>query len=158
MFYKRAIILTLSFFLLGLNNSFAQCENLKRKRIYQLLGAAEYDNYRTTEIKTFEYTLKEEYQINLFKGVVYKLVFDAANMPEGVIIRLYDLGKKRGVGKFEEVFNSEEAQKTKYSTYEITMEYPQRKMMVHYDVINNTKPGCVSFVLGYYLKNTIKAK
>ncbi|MBL4594277.1 MAG: hypothetical protein JKX68_10740 [Flavobacteriales bacterium] len=129
---------------------------MKRKRIYQLLGAAEFDNYRSTDIKTFDYTLKEEYQINLFKGVVYKLVFDVSKMPEGVIIRLHDLGKKRGAGKYEEVFNSETATKTKYDTYEITLEFPLRKMMVSYDIINNTKPGCVSFVLGYYFKNKIK--
>lgn len=156
MFYKSATILILSFFLIGLNNSFAQCEKMKRKRIYQLLGAAEFDNYRSTDIKTFDYTLKEEYQINLFKGVVYKLVFDVSKMPEGVIIRLHDLGKKRGAGKYEEVFNSETATKTKYDTYEITLEFPLRKMMVSYDIINNTKPGCVSFVLGYYFKNKIK--
>ncbi len=156
MFYKSVTILVLSLFLLGATNSFAQCEKLKKKRIFQLLGAAEFDNYRSSEIKTFDATLKEEYQINLFKGVVYKLIFDVSDMPEGVIIRLYDLGKKRGAGKFEEVFNSQTAKKTKNDTYEITMEFPQRKMMVQYDVINNTKPGCVSFVLGYYFKNRIK--
>lgn len=129
---------------------------MKKKKIYQLLGAAEYDNSRSTDIITSENTLVEQYQINLFRGAVYKLVFDVANMPEGVIIRLYDLGKKRGAGKFEEVFNSETATKTKNDTYEVTMEFPQRKMMVSYDVINDTKPGCVSFVLGYYFKNTIK--
>ena len=156
MFYKNTFILLLSFFLVGLNNSYAQCEKMKRKRIYQLLGAAEYDNYRTTEIKTYDATFKEEYQINLFKGVVYKLVFDVSKMPEGVIIRLYDLGRKKGVGKYEEVFNSSTATKTKNNTFEVTLEFPQRKMMVSYDVMNNTNPGCVSFVLGYYFKNTIK--
>ena len=156
MFYKSATILILTFFLMGLNTSFAQCEKLKKKKIYQLLGAANYDNSRSTEIKTFGNTLKEEYQINLFKGVVYKLIFDVTKMPEGVIIKLYDLGKKQGEKKYEEVFNSETAKKTKFNTYEITMEFPQRKMLVAYDVINDTKPGCVSFVLGYYFKNRIK--
>jgi len=156
MLYKNTIILLLSFFVFGLNHSSAQCEKMKRKRIYQLLGAAEYDNYRTTQIKTHDATFKEEYQINLFKGVVYKLVFDVSKMPEGVIIRLYDLGKKRGIGKYEEVFNSNTATKTENNTFEVTLEFPQRKMMVSYDVLNNTKPGCVSFVLGYYFKNRIK--
>ena len=141
---------------MGTINSFSQCEKLKKKRIYQLLGAAEYDNYRSTEIKNIDAILKEEYQINLFKGVVYKLVFDVSKMPEGVIIKLVDLGKKRGVGKYEEVFNSQTANKTENDTYEVTMEFPQRKMMVFYEVDNNTKPGCVSFVLGYYFKNRIR--
>ena len=156
MFYKNAIILLLSLFLLGLNSSFAQCEKMKKKRIYQLLGAAEYDNSRNTSIENLDYIVKEEYQINLFKGVVYKLVFDVSKMPEGVVIKLVDLGKKRGIGKYEEVFNSETAQKTKNNTYEVTLEFPQRKMMVAYEVMDNTKPGCVSFVLGYYFKNRIR--
>ena len=153
---KSFIILLLSIFSLGLCNTSAQCEKLKKKRIFQLLGAAQYDNSRSTEIKTVNATLKEEYQINLFKGVVYKLIFDVTDMPEGVIIRLHDLGKKRGASKYEEVFNSETAKKTENETYEVTLEFPQRKLMVSYDVINDTKPGCVSFVLGYYFKNTIK--
>ncbi|PCJ28840.1 MAG: hypothetical protein COA97_00440 [Flavobacteriales bacterium] len=156
MLLKSASILLLSFFLLGINTSFSQCEKLKKKKLYQLLGAAECDNYRSTDIKTHENTLKYEYQINLFKGVVYKLIFDVSDMPEGVIIRLYDLGKKRGAGKFEEVFNSETAKKMENDTYEITMEFPQRKMMVSYNIINNTKPGCVAFILGYYFKNRIR--
>jgi len=156
MLFRSASILVLIFFLLGSNNSFAQCEKMKRKRIHQLLGAAEYDNYRSTEIKTVDAFLKEEYQINLFKGVVYKLVFDVVKMPEGVTIRLYDLGNKRGPNKYEEVFNSKTAKRTENNTYEVTMEFPQKKMMVSYDVINNTKPGCVSFVLGYYYKNQIR--
>jgi hypothetical protein len=77
-------------------------------------------------------------------------------MPEGVIINLYDIGNKRGAGKYELVFSSETAQKTKNDTYEITMEFPLKKMMVSYDIINDTKPGCVSFVLGYYMKNSIR--
>lgn len=121
-----------------------------------MLGAAEYDNYRSTDIQNFDNTYKEEYQINLFKGVVYKMIFDVSNMPEGVIIRLVDLGKKRGAGKYEEVFNSETAEKNKDGNFDVTMEFPQRKMMVIYDVVNNTKPGCVSFVLGCYYKNNIR--
>ena len=156
MFYKSSLILLLGFFFWGVNQSYGQCEKLKKKKIYQLLGAAEYDNSKSTEIKTYDNTYVEEYQINLFKGVVYKLIFDVSEMPEGVIIRLVDLGKKRGAGKYEEVFNSETATKTKEGNFEVTLEFPQRKMLVHYDVVNNTNPGCVSFVLGYYLKNRIK--
>ena len=153
---KSISILILCFFLFGLSNSFSQCEKMKKKRLYQLLGAAEYDNYRSTEIKNIDAIFKEEYQINLFKGVVYKLLFDVSKMPKGVTIKLVDLGKKRGAGKYEEVFNSDTAEKTENNTYEVTMEFPQRKMMVSYDVKNNTKPGCVSFVLGYYFKNRIR--
>lgn len=153
---KGIAILLMSLFILGQGDAFSQCEKMKKRRLYQLLGAAEYDNYRSTDIKNFKHTLKEEYQINLFKGVVYKLIFDVSKMPDGVIIRLYDLGKKKGAGKYEEVFSSESAEKLENNTYEITMEFPQRKMMVSYDVVNNTRPGCVSFVLGYYFKNRIK--
>ncbi len=151
-FYITLIIILFT----SVNTTYGQCEKLKRKRIYQLLGAAEYDNHRSSDVVTSENYHTEEYQINLFKGVVYKLVFDAAKMPEGVTIYLYDLGKKRGAGKYEEVFNSSTAELTKYGTYEITMEFPQRKMLVKYDIKENTKPGCVSFVLGYYFKNRIK--
>lgn len=138
------------------NDTFGQCEKLKKKRIYQLLGAAEYDNHRSSDIITSENFHTEEYQINLFKGVVYKLVFDASKMPEGATINLYDLGKKRGAGKYEQVFSSETVELTKDGAYEVTMEFPQRKMMVQYKIKENTKPGCVSFVLGYYFKNRIR--
>ncbi len=156
MIYKNATILLLSLFLLGTSNSFGQCEKLKKKKIHQMLGAAQYDNAKSTNIKHLENTYLEEYQINLYKGVVYKMIFDVSKMPEGVIIKLVDLGKKRGAGKYEEVFNSETATKTKDGTFEVTMEFPQRKMMVQYEVVNNTKSGCVSFVLGYYFGNNIR--
>jgi hypothetical protein len=156
MIYRSISILIICTLFLGQNNSFAQCEKMKKKKLNQFLGAAEYDNYRSTEIKNVDAVLKEEYQINLFKGVVYKLIFDVSKMPEGVTVKLYDLGKKRGVGIHEEVFNSKTAKKTKDNTYEVTMEFPQRKMMVSYDIMNNTKPGCISFILGYYFKNRIR--
>ena len=73
---KKTTLLLLFLFLLGSSSTFAQCERLSNKRIYQLLGASEYDNSRISEIKTLDYSMKEEYQIDLFKGVVYKLVFD----------------------------------------------------------------------------------
>jgi len=142
--------------LLGTISSSAQCEKLKNKKIYQLLGAAEYDNARSTEIKTNALSYKEAYQINLFKGVVYKLVFDVSKMPEGVIIKLHDTGNKRGPEKYELVFNSANASKTDRGTYEVTMEFPLKKMQVSYEVPENTKPGCVSFILGYYFKNRIR--
>ncbi len=153
---KNFSFLFLCCFLLGITNVFSQCERLSNKRIYQLLGAAEYDNARVSEIKTSDNIVKEEYQIDLFKGVVYKLVFDVSEMPEGVIINLHDIGNKRGVNKYELVFSSETAEKTKDDTYEITLEFPQKKLMVSYDIINDTKPGCVSFVLGFYFKNRIR--
>ena len=153
---KKCITIISCFLFLGLISGSAQCERLKNKDIRHLLGAAEYDNSRSTEIITSENTLIEEYQINLFKGVVYKLIFDVSTMPEGATINLYDLGKKRGAGKYELVFSSATAEKTKNGTYEVTMEFPQRKMMVQYEVLNETKPGCISFVLGYYFSNNIR--
>ncbi|MCB0401589.1 MAG: hypothetical protein KDD41_05860 [Flavobacteriales bacterium] len=149
-------IILLSCIAFGFSDAQAQCEKLKKKRIYQLLGAAEYDNHRSSDVITSENFHTEEYQINLFKGVVYKLIFDASQMPEGVTISLFDLGKKRGAGKYEQVFSSAEAEQTENGTYEVTLEFPQRKMMVQYEVKENTQPGCVSFVLGYYFKNTIR--
>lgn len=153
---QKAALFILLCLLFSVGQSFGQCEKIKKKRIYQLLGAAEYDNHRSSDIITSENYHVEEYQINLFKGVVYKLVFDASKLPEGVTINLYDLGKKRGAGKYEQVFSSAEAEITEDGTYEVTLEFPQRKMLVQYQVENNTKPGCVSFVLGYYFKNNIR--
>jgi hypothetical protein len=153
---KKKLAIFSCFLLLGLSSISAQCEKLKNKDIRHLLGAAEYDNSRVTEIITSENTLIEEYQINLFKGVVYKLIFDVSAMPEGATINLYDLGKKRGAGKYELVFSSATAKKTKDDTFEVTMEFPQRKMMVQYEVLNDSKPGCISFVLGFYFTNNIR--
>jgi len=77
-------------------------------------------------------------------------------MPEGVIIKLHNIGNKRGKGKYALVFSSENKTKTDRGTYEVTMEFPLKKMQVSYEVPENTKPGCVSFILGYYLKNKIR--
>lgn len=154
--FKNNFIFIFCFFLLGLNSSSAQCDKLKNKKIYQVLGAAEYDNSRNTEIKTHDLFYKEEYQINLFKGVVYKLIFDVSKMPEGVIIKLHDIGNKNGAGKYELVFNSENETLSDKNTYVVTMEFPLKKMQVSYEVPENTKPGCVSFILGYYFKNRIR--
>ena len=156
MLYKNSLILIFCFFLLGINSSSAQCEKLKNKKIYRLIGAAQYDNARSTEIKTNDLLYKESYQINLFKGVVYKLVFDVSKMPEGVIIKLHDIGNKGSAGKYELVFNSENETRNDKGTYEVTMEFPLKKMQVSYEVPENTKPGCVSFILGYYFKNRIR--
>ncbi len=150
---KNVFILLVSFFIIGINVSNAQCDRLKKKQINQFLGAAIYDNHKTSEIRTTADPYTEEYQINLFKGVVYKLIFDARELPEGAIINLYDIGNKRGPGKFELVFSSETAELTKNGTYEIALEFPKKKMLVSYDVMDNTKTGCVSFVLGYYFKD-----
>ena len=150
----KTIILICS--IIAFSQADAQCTKLKNKHIRVLLGAAEYDNSRSTDVITSENMLIEEYQINLFKGVVYKMVFDASKMPDGVTINLYDLGKKRGAGKYELVFSSATSEKTKDDTYEVTMEFPQRKMMIQYEVAPETEPGCVSFVLGYYFKNNIR--
>ena len=156
MVIKNTSILFLFFLMLGSSIASAQCELLSNKRIYQLFGAAEYYNARISEIKTSDNIVKEEYQIDLFKGVVYKLVFDVSKMPEGVVINLHDIGNKRGVNKYELVFSSETAEKTKDDTYEVTLEFPQKKLMVSYDIINDTKSGCVAFVLGFYFKNRIR--
>ena len=156
MSYKSSSILILYIFLLGINSSSAQCEKLKNKKIHQILGAAEYDNSRSTEIKTNDLVYKEAYQINLFKGVVYKLVFDVTKMPEDVVIKLHDIGNKRGAGKYELVFSSENETRSEKGTYEVTMEFPLKKMQVSYEVPENTKPGCISFILGYYFKNRIR--
>jgi hypothetical protein len=153
----KALLILISLVVFGVIQVNGQCTKTKKKRIYQMLGAAEYDNHKSTEIIAHhEEKLTAEYQINLFKGVVYKLVFDAYQMPAGVTIKLYDLGKKRGVGKYEKVFDSSTAKKTKNDTYEVTMEFPQRKMLVQYEIEGETKPGCVTFALGYYFKNNIK--
>jgi hypothetical protein len=156
MLSKSSYILIFCFFSIGINSYSAQCQKLKNKKIHQILGAAEYDNARSTEIKTNDLFYKEAYQINLFKGAVYKLVFDASEMPEGVIIKLHDIGNKKGPEKYELVFSSENEMRSDKGTYEVTMEFPLKKMQVSYEVPENTKPGCISFILGYYFKNKIK--
>ena len=154
--YNVSSILLLSCFILGMSTATAQCNKMKKKKINFLLGAAMYDNSRSTDIIKHEDILKEQYQINLFKGVVYKLIFDVSRTPEDVVIKLHDIGNKRGPGKYELVFNSETAKRTKNGTYEITLEYPQKKLLVSYDVNSNTEPGCISYVLGYYFKHEHK--
>jgi len=151
--FKYVFSFVTAILLLGITISNAQCEKLNKKHIKNLLGAAVYDNHKTSEVITTADPYVEKYQINLFKGVVYKLIFEASKLPEDAVINLYDIGNKRGAGKYELVFTSENAELTKKGTYEITLEFPKKKMLVVYDVMDNTKPGCVSFVLGYYYKD-----
>ena len=75
------IILTL------LNSVFSQqnnpCGEMKPNYMEEFLGEAVYDNFRRTEIKYSENPYEIEYQVDLLKNFVYKLVFDMSDKSEG---------------------------------------------------------------------------
>lgn len=151
---KKVILLSLTLLVVGttLVNAQTKCTKMKGNRMNELLDGAIYDSGKPTKIESSDNAYEVKYQINIFKGVTYKLIFDVSDMPEGVIIKLYDLGSKKGAEKKEQIFSSKEAKKTENNTYEIALEYPQRKMMISYSVNEGVDPGCTHFLLGYYMK------
>lgn len=136
---------------------FAQCD-ISKKELSNAIYPALYDNHRTTLINTYDNPYEETYQVNLFKSVVYKLVFKTDLMPDSVSIKVYDIGDKKGHGKYKLLFDSKTGEKNDNGDFELTLKFPNKKVLIVYDVPENTKPGCVSFVLGYYFKNENKIK
>lgn len=133
--------------------SFAQCSKLPKKKIKQILGSAIYDNHRSTDVVTTENAYIESYQIDLFRELIYKLIFDVTKIPEGVVIKVYDIGGKNITKTKREVVFDSSKQAAEDGYYEMVLKFPQKKLLISYEVLNETSPGCISFVLGYYYTN-----
>lgn len=139
--------------ILGSNQcSHAQCDDVESERIKMLLGDALYDNFRLTKIEFSKDPYEIEFRVDLLRNFIYKLVFDMSQKSEGVVVRLYDLGKK---GQDEEpklLYISSEDVMDENVTFDVTFEAPRTRMLIKYEVKDATYEGCVTFILGVFLR------
>lgn len=126
----------------------AQCEDMNSERIKILLGDAMYDNFRMTKIITAENPYDIEFQVDLLRNFVYKLVFDMTDKSEGVVVKLFDLGNKKSTIEPILLYASSENVMSENSTFDVSFEAPKTRLLIKYEVKDATYPGCVSFVLG----------
>jgi len=128
--------------------STAQCTDMNSERIKNLLGSAIYDNFRMTKITSEENPYDIEFQVDLLRNYVYKLVFDMTEKSEGVVVKLFDLGDLNSKMEPNLLYVSSEDVMTENSTFEVNFEAPKTRLLIKYEVKDATFPGCVSFVLG----------
>ena len=137
-----------SMLILSPNLAVGQCTDMNSERIENLLGEASYDNFRRTEITYSKDPYDIEFQVDLLKNYTYKLVFDMTDKPEGVVVKLYDLGAKKEAAAPKLLYTSSEDIMDENSTFDVTFTAPKIRMLIKYEVKDATYPGCVSFVLG----------
>ncbi len=146
--YSFLIIVILS---LSTQSSSAQCTDMNSDRIRTLLGDAEFNNFRMTKIETSENPYDIEFQVDLLKNFVYKLVFDMSEKSEGVVVKLFDLGKKKEKIAPKLIYSSGEDLMDENKNFNISFKAPMTRLLIKYEVKDATYEGCVSFVLGYHL-------
>ena len=122
---------------------------MNSNRIKEILDGARYDNFRQTSIEYTKDPYDLEFEVHLLKNFVYRLAFDVSNKPEGVVIKLYDLGNKKNPNSEPElIFVSTEDEMDENWLHNIEFEAPRTRLLVKYEVKDATFPGCVIFVVG----------
>jgi hypothetical protein len=158
---KRTLaMICLTFIVLigSVNTSKAQCKDMNSERIKNLLGEALYDNFRSTDIEYSKDPYDIEFQVDLLKSFVYKLVFDMSAKSEGVVIKLYDLGKKKENSEPKLLFTSSDELMGENAIFDVTFVAPKTRMLIRYEVKDATYEGCVTFALGVFRKEKIPKK
>jgi len=149
----------LAFSLCIAGSAFSQCREMSNKEIQGLIGGAIFDKARCTEIKKEEQTYKEEFALKLNRRVIYKLVVDARKLPEGTQMWIHNLGKDKlpkdmdaaDAKEYPEVFYLDYNSNTKKGLHEISLKNPRSNFRVRYEVLNETFPGSVTVLVGFYL-------
>jgi len=149
--------LILSVIILISINLYAQstCNEINKVYMKEMLGDAVYDNFRRTDIEFSKDPYEIEFRVDLLKNFVYKLIFDMSGKSEGVIVKLYDLGSKKKSEASEPklLYTSSEDIMDKNAMFDVTFEAPKTRMLIKYEVKDATYKGCVTFVLGVFLRN-----
>lgn len=163
---NRYQFILIGFFALivGLPTSYAQCREMDSEYLNLLLGDdTRYENFRRTRISNSDDPYDIEFQVDLLKNYVYKLVFDMSGKSEGVVVKLFDLGeKKKKPTEPKLLYTSSEDIMDENAIFDVEFEAPKTRMLIKYEVKDATYEGCVSFVLGVIKKlpkdNKTKAK
>lgn len=137
-------------FFLSLQDVKSQCTDMNSDYLKTLLGEATYDNFRRTTIEYAKDPCDVEFQVDLLKNYTYKLVFDMSEKPEGVVVKLFDLGTKNEDKEPQLLYTSSEDIMDENKTFNISFEAPRTRMLVKYEVKDATYKGCVTFVLGIF--------
>ena len=109
-----------------------------------------YDSSKITRITYKAEKQLKEIEIPLFIGEKYKFIFNTAELPEDVVINVYN--KKAGK-KNRDLLYSNKEEMEKNGNQEIFTFTPDRSrtMYINYEIPSTStmKQGCVVFLLGY---------
>ena len=143
---RSALTLLLLTSLISLS-SVGQCEKMKGGDLRKLVGNFLYDSFRQTNIVAYGRGATIEYQVNLFRGTRYNLVFDTRMMDPKVRCFIYESVKGE---KGKELFSSEGKSISDLGTlnHVITADQSQR-ILIRYEVPRGSRDGCVNMVLGF---------
>jgi len=151
MYKSLAVLVVLLISFIGIS-TYGQtpCEDMNSRYIKELLGDADYDNFRRTEIKFSEDPYDIEFRVDLLKNYVYKLIFDMSGKSEGVVVKLYDLGggPQSELKEPKLLYTSTEDKMNENATFDVSFKAPKTRMLVKYEVKDATYEGCVTFMLG----------
>ena len=68
-----------------------------------------------------------------------------------MIVKLYDLGKKKIKGAEPKlIYSSSEDVMDTNAMFDLTFEAPKTRMLVKYEVKDDTYSGCITFVVGIF--------
>jgi len=132
---------------------FQQANNCDQKtlknRCKVLLTPFKYDSAKMTPLSLQKKQQKVEIEVPVFIGEKYRLVFNMAQAPKGVVINIYN--KDKEAKKRELLFSTKDSSKT---DTEFIFDAPRvKKMYVDYDVatdsLNTKAKGCAVFMVGY---------
>lgn len=132
---------------------FQQANNCDQKalktRCKALLGPFKYDSAKMTPITMQKKQQKMEVEVPVFIGEKYRLVFNMAQAPKGVVINVYN--KDKEAKKRELLFSTRDSSTT---DTEFIFDAPRlKKMFVDYDIatdsLDTKVKGCAVFMVGY---------
>jgi hypothetical protein len=151
---KRGIIISsllAAVILFGFQQASNNCDQKTLKnRCKVLLSPFKYDSAKMTPINLqAKKAQKVEVEVPVFIGEHYRLVFNMASAPKGVIINVYS--KDKEAKKREVLFSTRDSSKT---DMEFIFDMPRvKKLFVDYDVaadsLNTKAKGCAVFMGGY---------
>lgn len=147
-FFLSSLLLVALLF--GFQQQAADCDQKTLKnRCKVLLTPYKYDSAKMTRLAAQKKAQKIEVEVPVFVGEKYRLVFNMAQAPKGVVINIYN--KDKEAKKRDLLFSTRDSSKT---DMEFIFDAPRvRKMYVDYDVpvdsLNTKAKGCAVFMVGY---------
>lgn len=119
-----------------------------RAKCKEALVPFEYDAGKIVRITFRSMSQQKEYEIPLYMGEKYRLVFNREGLPQNVSIKVYD--KKQGSSNRKVLYSSDDAS---FDEKQLIWEPESTgKIFIHFDIPATSdveKKGCILFLLGY---------
>jgi hypothetical protein len=132
-----------------------KCDQKKPKELQGLIGRFYFDNSIVNAFDDYDRRQIQETHLSLYKRSVYNLVFDASMLPKGVNIKVFEKEKEKDPKARKLLYSSANDTISANSTYSYKLPFPDKKVVVVYDVPEHTKRGCVTLVLGFRTKEDV---